>query len=204
VGWFGFELFRCLLSGFWNLREMKMTHAAELFALAVPVNHSDHALGPATARVTIVEYGDFECPSCQQAYHGVGILLKHFGSNVRLAFRHFPLREVHPHAELAAEAAEAAGAQGAFWRFHNQLFDNQLHLKAQNLRQYAEQAEIDLRRFDAEMTDHIYLQRVQEHIEGGVRSGVRATPTFFVNGALCDVSFGLDRLRAAVDRAVRA
>ncbi len=180
-----------------------MALPSELFALAVPVGQSDHALGPATARVKIVEYGDFECPYCQQAYHGVSILLKHFGSDVRFVFRHFPLREVHPHAELAAEAAEAAGAQGAFWRFHNRLFDNHLHLKARNLRQYAEQEEIDLKRFDAEMADHIYLQRVQEHIEGGVRSGVRATPTFFVNGALCDVSFGLDNLRAAVDGALR-
>ena len=181
-----------------------MTRPAELFALAVPVDQTDHALGPVTALVTIVEYGDFECPSCQQAYHGVNILLKHFGNHARFVFRHFPLREVHPNAELAAEAAEAAGAQDAFWRFHNLLFDNQLHLKAQNLRQYAEQSEIDLRRFDAEMADHIYLQRVQEHIGGGVKSGVRATPTFFVNGALCDVSFGLDRLRAAVDAAIRA
>jgi len=183
---------------------MPMSHPAAPFSLSDPVNQNDHILGAASARVTIVEYGDFECPSCQQAYRGVTILLKHFGASARFVFRHFPLREVHRHAELAAEAAEAAAAQGAFWQFHNLLFENQQHLKAKNLRQYAEQADIDVQRFDFEMGDHIYLQRVQEHIAGGVKSGVRATPTFFVNGALCDVSFGIDRLRAAVDSAMHA
>ena len=181
-----------------------MTRHAELFSLAVLVNQSDHVLGPSSAKVTIVEYGDFECPSCLQASHAVNMLLNHFGSGVRLVYRHFPLREVHPHAELAAEAAEAAGAQGAFWRYHELLFNHQAHLTEKNLRQYAAQLEIDQRRFDFDMGDHIYLQRVQEHIEGGARSGVRATPTFFVNGVLCDVSFGLGRLRVAVDAASRA
>ena len=83
--------------------------------LAVPVTQLDHMLGTTTARVTLVEFGDFECPNCGQAYPAVKILRKHFGENMRFVFRHFPLREVHPHAELAAEAAEAAGAQGRFW-----------------------------------------------------------------------------------------
>src|ERR1700681_2387359 len=125
-----------------------MTRNAEPFTLAVPVNHGDHFLGSATAKATVVEYGDFECPSCGQAYHAVKILLKHFGHRVRFVFPHFPQREVHPHAELAAEAAEAAGAQDKFWHLHDLLFENQMHLKAKSLRQYAAKAELDLERYD--------------------------------------------------------
>jgi protein-disulfide isomerase len=176
-----------------------MNQHRESMALAVPVNHSDHVLGPQTAEVILVEYGDFECPNCGQAYPAVKILRRHFGDRVRFAFRHFPLREVHPHAELAAEAAEAAGAQQKFWRLHDLLFENQRHLEPKSLRRFAEQAELDLERYDFEMNDHVYLQRVQEHIASGTRSGVRATPTLFVNGVLCDVSFGFERLRQAIE-----
>ncbi len=166
--------------------------------LAVPVTHGDHILGPETARITLVEYGDFECPNCAQAYPAVKMLRRHFGERVRFVFRHFPLREVHPHAELAAEAAEIAGGQGKFWSMHDLLFENQLHLKAKSLRRYAEEAEVDLKRYDYEMNDHVYLQRVQEHIDGGNRSGVRVTPTFFINGTVHDVSFGLEHLQQAI------
>ena len=176
-----------------------MIEYPELTTLAVPVTHLDHILGPHTAKVTLLEYGDFECPNCGQAYPAVKILRKHFGERVRFVFRHFPLREVHPHAELAAESAEAAGAQGKFWLMHDLLFENQLHLKSKNLRQYAEQATLDLERYDYEMEDHVYLQRVLEHIEGGAQSRVRSTPTFFVNGAICDVSFGLEHLQRAIE-----
>jgi protein-disulfide isomerase len=173
------------------------------FALAVPVDHTDHVIGPASAKVTLVEYGDFECPSCGQAYPAVKMLLKRFGDRVRFVFRHFPLLEVHPHAELAAEAAETAGAQNKFWRMHDLLFEHQLHLKTHSLRQYALQAELDLDRYDYEIKEHVYLQRVHEHIDGGAKSGVRATPTFFVNGAVQDVSFGLERLYEAVEAGLR-
>jgi len=167
--------------------------------LVVPVSHGDHILGLETARITLVEYGDFECPNCGQAYPAVKILRKHFGERMRFVFRHFPLREVHPHAELAAEAAEAAGAQHKFWPMHDLLFENQLHLKAKSLRRYAEEAALDLERYDYEMSDHVYLQRVQEQIDSGTRSGVRATPTFFVNDIVHDVSFGLEHLQQAID-----
>ena len=113
---------------------------------------------------------------------------------MRYAFRHFPLTEVHPHAQLAAEAAEAAAGQHKFWPMHDLLFEQQLHLKPKDLRRYAGELELDPERFDYELNDQVYRQRVNEHIEGGRRSGVRATPTFFVDGALVDVSFGLDRL----------
>jgi len=172
------------------------------FSIAVPFNPTDHVLGPASAKVSIVEYGDFECPSCRQAYPAVKMLLKRFGDRVRFAYRHFPLLEVHPHAELAAEAAEAAGAQHKFWQMHDLLFEHQQHLKASDLRQYALQAELDLDRYDYEMKEHLYLQRVHEHIDGGAKSGVRSTPGFFVNGVVEDVSFGLERLYQAVETAL--
>jgi len=181
-----------------------MNRTTESNTTALRLDESDHTLGPQTAGVTLIEYGDFECPSCGQAYHGVKILLKRFGGNVRFAFRHFPLREVHPHAELAAEAAEAAGAQKKFWAMHDLLFENQLQLKAKSLRQYAQTAELDLARYDFDMGDHVYLQRVQEHIRSGSRSGVRSTPGFFVNGVVCDVSFGLEHLERAIEKALHA
>jgi protein-disulfide isomerase len=166
--------------------------------LAVPVDRTDHCLGPETAKVTVVEYGDFECPSCGQAYPAVKLLLRDFEHLVRFAFRHYPLTEVHPHAELAAEAAEAAGAQHKFWPMYDLLFEHQLHLKQKDLRHYAEQLELDLERYDYELGDQVYRQRVNEHVASGRRSGIRATPTFFVNGVLTDVSFGMDRLFEAV------
>ena len=181
-----------------------MNHPPNPVTLAVPVNHNDHFIGSHSARVTVVEYGDFECPACGQAYHAVKMLLKHFGDDTRFVFRHFPQREVHPHAELAAEAAEAAGAQQKFWQMHDLLFENRLHLKATSLRQYAAKAELDLERYDYEMKDHVYLQRVQEEIASGTRSGIRATPTFFVNGVAQDVSFGFEHLQKAIDSALRA
>src|SRR5262249_17788979 len=106
--------------------------------------------------------------------------------------------EVHPHALVAAEAAEAAGAQHKFWQMHDMLFEHQLHLKEKDLRRYAETLELDLERFDYELRDEGYRQRVNEHIEGGRESGVRATPSFFVNGGIVDVSFGLQHLFEAV------
>jgi protein-disulfide isomerase len=167
------------------------------------LERTDHVRGPAGARVTVVEYGDFECPSCYQAYPAVKVMLEHFGERIRFAFRHFPLVEIHPHAEMAAEAAEAAGAQKKFWTMHDMLFENQRHLKVNNLRQYAQKLELDLERYDWDMKEHAYLQRIQEHIRSGASSGVRATPTFFVNGVVTDVSFGMQSLEQAIERALR-
>jgi protein-disulfide isomerase len=169
------------------------------FELAVPVSAADHMLGASHAPVTIVEYGDFECPNCKQAAPAVKLLLERFAGRLRLVYRHFPLEEVHPHALHAALAAEAAAAQGKFWPMHDLLFENQNHLKLHQLRGYAEKLELDMIRYTAEMDREIYLQRVREHIEGGSRSGVRATPSFFINGSLHDVSYGLQSLRSAVE-----
>jgi protein-disulfide isomerase len=164
------------------------------FQLSIPVNRADHQLGPSSAPVTLVEYGDFECPSCKQAAPAVSLLLKRFSGLIRLVWRNFPLEEVHPHALMAAVAAEAAGGQGRFWPMHDLLLDNQQHLKRPQLRAYAERLELDILRYDADMDDTVYLQRVREDIESGGASGVRATPTFFLNGAIQDVSFGLQTL----------
>jgi len=168
--------------------------SARHFELAVPVNASDHHLGPSHAPVTVVEYGDFECPNCKQAAPAVKLLLQRFTGRVRLVYRHFPLEEVHPHALHAALAAEVAAGQRKFWPMHDLLFENQPHLKLPQLRRYAERLELDMVRYDADMADTVYLQRVREDIEGGRASGARATPTFFVNCVLQDVSGGLQAL----------
>jgi protein-disulfide isomerase len=170
---------------------------------ATHIDTVDHVLGPATAKVGILEYGDFECPSCGQAHAALGIMLKRFGDRVRFAFRHYPLTEVHPHAEHAAEAAEAAGAQGKFWQMYDVLFTHQLHLKDNNLKQYAADLELDMQRYDFEMKDQVYLQRVREHQASGDQAGVRATPTFYVNGEMVDVSFGLQHLEQAIAKALQ-
>jgi protein-disulfide isomerase len=173
------------------------------FELTPPVQTFDHQLGPAHAAVTVVEFGDFECPNCKQAAPAVKLLLERFAERVRFVFRHFPLTEVHPHAMMAAQAAEAAGAQGKFWEMHDLLFENQTHLNAQHLRSYAERVGIDMARYAAEMDDEIYLQRIREHLESAKHSGARATPTFFVNGRILDVSFGLRALNDAVEEALK-
>lgn len=168
-----------------------------------PDEATDHIRGPASAPVTLIEYGDFECPSCSQAHGALNSMLPHFGGQLRFVFRHFPLREVHPHAELAAEAAEAAGAQGKFWPMYALLFTNTLHLKEKHLLDYARQVGLDLPRYQYEMNDHVYLQRVQEHVLSGRHVGVRSTPAFYVNGVFADVSFGMQHLHASIDKALQ-
>ena len=170
--------------------------------LAVPVSGVDHVLGAAHGPATIVEYGDFECPICKQSAPGLKGLLERFPGRIRFVWRHFPLEELHPHALAAAEAAECAAAQGKFWEMHDLLFENQAHLKPKHLHEYAERLELDLSRFAAEMDEHVYLQRVREHIESGRRSHVRSTPGLFLNGTIQDASFGLRGLVAATEAIV--
>lgn len=173
-------------------------------SLLRPDQHTDHICGLRSSPVTLVEYADFECPSCHQAHAALKIMLAHFGDQLCFVYRHFPLREVHLHAELAAEAAEAAGAQGKFWPMHELLFAHQQHLKEKHLLDYAGQIGLDLARYQNEMNDHVYLQRVQEHLEGGRYLGIRSTPAFYVNGVFTDVSFGLQHLHEAIDRVLAA
>lgn len=179
-----------------------MSPTSHPITLAVPVEPADHMQGLEHARVTVVEYGDFECPSCKVAATTPALLLERFPSRIRFVFRHFPLQEAHPHALLAAEASEAAAAQGKFWPMYEALFRNQAHLKAKDLERHAADLGLDMARYTAEMDDHIYLQKVREHAEGARRSHIRATPTFFVNGAVQDISFGMKALHDAVAAAV--
>jgi protein-disulfide isomerase len=174
------------------------------FELAIPVNATDHVTGAPQGTVTVVEYGDFECPNCAQAYPAVKLLLTRFAQQVRFVYRHFPLEDVHAHALTAALAAECAGGQGQFWAMHDLLFANQMHLRPKDLHAHAERLGLDMARFTAEMDDQIYLQRVREQVQGGVDSGVRSTPGFFVNGHIHDVSFGLRSLFDSVESALHS
>lgn len=177
-----------------------MTAQALPGRLLSPDEAIDHIHGPAAAPVTVIEYGDFQCPSCFQAYTSLKVMLPHFDARLRFVFRHFPLREVHAHAELAAEAAEAAAAQGQFWPMYELLFTHQQHLKEKHLLGYASQLGLDIPRFQNELSDHVYLQRVQENLQGGRHLGVRSTPAFYVNKVFTDVSFGLQNLHQAIDK----
>jgi len=172
-------------------------------SLAVPISSTDHLIGSPRAPVAVVEYGDFECPLCHAVEPAVRQLLQTHAANVVFAFRHFPLEAAHPHALLAAQAAEAADAQGQFWPMHNLLLSNPSHLARRHLESYAEILNLDMTRFRAELDDEIYRQRVREHQEGGIRSHLRATPGFFVNGVVQDVSGGMRALIDAVDEALR-
>jgi protein-disulfide isomerase len=171
---------------------------------AVPaLTSSDHCLGSRDARVTIIEYGDFECPNCKQAESMVKRLVERHGNDVCLVFRHFPLAEVHIYALLAAQAVEAAAAQGKFWPMHDLLFEHQALLDQAHLDTFATQIGLDLERFDAAISHATYLETVRQQIDGAVGCGVRATPTFFVNGVMQDVSFGLERLYQRVESLLR-
>jgi protein-disulfide isomerase len=170
--------------------------------LTVPVAEDrDHIQGPADAAVTLVEYGDFECPYCGGAYPIIKDVQARMGDRLRFVFRNFPISTSHPHAEQAAEAAEAAAGQGRFWQMHDLLFENQRRLRDQDLRAYAEQAGLDVQQFDTELAEHVHAARVREDFMTGVRSGVNGTPTFFINGVRHDGSYEVEALLAALERA---
>ena len=171
--------------------------------LVVPVDpERDHLRGPETAPVTLVEYGDFECPYCGRAEPIVRELLSDFG-DLRYVWRHLPLRDVHPHAQFAAEASEAAGAQGAFWPMHDLLLDHQGALTSRDLLGYAGQIGLDTDRFKADMRTHAGAGHVAEDVDSADLSGVSGTPTFFVNGRRHYGAYDAESLSAAV-RGARA
>ena len=172
--------------------------------LTPPVGPGDHVLGDPEAPVTLVEYGDFECPYCGRAYWVVKEVFREVGPEARFVFRHFPLAEMHPHALAAAEAAEAGGAQGKFWPMHATLFQNQDALEPPDLLAYAEALELDVPRFARELVAHTHLDKVQADFDSGVRSGVPGTPTFFVNGVRLDAGWDAPTLLAAIRAAGRA
>jgi len=171
--------------------------------LTVPVTDRDHVQGLASAAVTLVEYGDFECPDCAAVVPMVELLRKQQGERLRFVFRHFPLKDLHPHAESAAEAAEAAGAQNQFWEMHETLLANQDALGSSNLAEYAGQLGIESTWFDEVMAARTFEKRVREDFTSGVRSGVNGTPTFFVNGVRHDGALSLASLTDAVDASAK-
>ena len=170
--------------------------------LKVAVTPEDHAQGPETAPVTLVEYGDYECPHCGRAYPIVKQIQKHFGKRLRMVFRNFPLSEMHPHAEGAAEAAEFAGAQGKFWEMHDLLFENQERLDEALYLALAQELELPAGTLRKALEVGTYRTRVRAEFAGGVRSGVNGTPTFFVNGDRHDGPYEFEDLVLAIDEAL--
>jgi protein-disulfide isomerase len=173
-------------------------------SLRIPVTTADHHEGPADAPVTLVEYGDYECPHCGRAFPIVKALQKTLKGKLRFVFRNFPISQIHPHAEHAAIAAEAAGRQGKFWPMHDRIFLNQAHLDDASLRRLAGDLKLDLEQFDRDVRDPALAARVQADFNGGVRSGVNGTPTFYVNGVRVDTGFSYDELLAALEEALEA
>ena len=151
--------------------------------------------------MTLVQYGDYECPYCGEAYPIIKEVQARMGDRLRFVFRNFPITTSHPHADQAAEAAEAAAAQGKFWEMHDLLYENQRRLRGRDLHAYAERLELDVERFDKELAEHVHAERVHEDFMSGVRSGVNGTPTFYINGVRHDDSYEAETLLEALEQA---
>ena len=162
------------------------------------LDDQDWVRGPAGAPVTLLEYGDFECPFCGRAFWELKRLERSAGDRVRFAFRHFPLSQMHPHAMQAAEAAEAAGAQGKFWEMHDQLFMNQHNLELPALLGYAREIGLDVPAFARDVQEQRYRQEIRRDFMEGVRSGVNGTPTLFINGERWNGPYAADALLAGI------
>jgi protein-disulfide isomerase len=175
-----------------------MTAVFDRPRLTVPLSGRDHILGSPTATRTLLEYGDYECPFCAAAHPVVKQLLRVVGDEITYAYRHFPLTQIHPHAELAAEAAEAAGSQGSFWEMHDFLFETR-RLAPRDILSYASELGLDVERLADELDAHTHQARVREDFLSGVRSGVNGTPTFFVNGIRHNGGWDADSLLRALD-----
>src|SRR5712671_68908 len=175
-----------------------LTNTASKSKLLLPRAKHDHIQGSIDAPIALVEYGDYECPYCGQAYPIVKAIQERLGNRLCFAFRNFPLANSHPHAEHAAEAAEAAGAQGKFWEMHDMLFENQEALEDEDLAQYAALLGLNAPRLMAEVIEGAYAERVRQDFTTGVRAGVNGTPSFFINGERYDGARGLEALLAAL------
>ena len=172
----------------------------ELPRLTLPVGERDHTQGPATAPVTLVEYGDYECPYCRAAVPIVQELQQLLGDRLRFVYRHFPLTNMHPRAQRAAEAAEGAAAQGRFWETHAYLFQHQEALDDEHLVQYAADLGLETERLRRDLAAHTYAERVREDFRSGIASGAEGTPTFYLDGVRYDEPVGLRQLVAAIRR----
>jgi len=169
--------------------------------LAIPVTAKDHTQGPSTAPTTLVEYGDYQCPSCGEAYPLIKKLQHHFGDKLRFVFRNFPL-DMHPNAEHAAETAEFAAAHNKFWEMHDHLFEHQTNLTDASLLKLATQLKLPAADLTAALEKHTYAAHVKYDLEGGIKSGVTGTPMFYINGQLYDDAYDYDTLLAAIEAAL--
>ena len=172
--------------------------------LKQPITAEDHAQGPESAAVTLVEYGDYECPYCGEAYPIVKQIQKQLGKGLRFVFRNFPLSQMHPHAEAAAEVAEFAGSQGKFWEMHDKLYENQARLGETLYSSLGEELGLSTTAMREALKEETFKARVRADFAGGVRSGVNGTPTFFINGHRHDGSFDFETLVAAIQEAKSA
>lgn len=168
--------------------------------LPLTLGARDHIRGASDAAITLVEYGDFECPYSGRAYPIVKAVQKHFGRRLRFVFRNFPLADIHPHAQHAAEVAEAAADQDRFWEMHDALYEHQQALDDRHLIGYAKALGLDEARVQQALRLHDKAARVREDLTGGVRSGVTGTPTFFINGIRHDDAWDLESLIEALER----
>jgi protein-disulfide isomerase len=168
------------------------------------VTADDHVRGPVDAPVTVLEYGDYECPFCRGAARDVHRMLGEYPGMIRFVFRNFPIPQLHPHAEQAAEAAEAAAAQGKFWPMYELLLTPSSNLELGSLLDYAADLDLDLARFRAEVTGRAYAGRIEGDVAEGLRNGVNATPKFYVNGERIDGKVPLEGLVDTVQAALRS
>jgi protein-disulfide isomerase len=175
-----------------------VSRRSERVTLIPPAAPEDHSAGPSDAPITLVEYGDYQCPHCGRAYPIIKELRKRLGKRLRFVFRNFPLTQIHPNAEHAAEAAEAAAAQDQFWPIHDRLFERQFALDDEYLVEYAADLGLDAKRVANELAEGAYRGRVRDDFMSGVRSGVNGTPTFFINGGRHEKAFDLETLLAAL------
>ena len=166
--------------------------------LTLPDSERDHISGSPDGSITLLEYGDYECPFCAEAHAVVKEIQRRLGDNLLFAFRNFPLSNIHPHAEHAAEAAEAAGDQGNYWGMHDLLFENQAALDDEDLATYAAELGLDAKRLLREVTSSVYAARIREDFKAGVRGGVNGTPTFFINGECYDGPLDAENLLSAL------
>ena len=173
--------------------------------LTPPVSERDHTSGPADAPVTLVEYGDYECPHCGHAYPILQAVRRKLGKRLRFVFRNFPINEAHPHAQHAAEAAEAASDQGKFWEMHDAIFENQAALEDAQLLATARRLKLDAELIGQALEAGTYTKRVRDDFRSGVRSGVNGTPTFFINGRRFDGPWADERgFIAVLERAAKS
>lgn len=167
--------------------------------LKVPVSADDHIHGNENASIILVEYGDFECPYCGMAQPIVKRIQKHFGNQIRFVFRNFPLSEIHPHAEMAAEAGEYAASQGQFWEMHDLLYQNQDRLGMPLFLELADALNLPTDDFEIAITNKRFEPKIRKDFLGGVRSGVNGTPTFYINGQRYDGPIEFEELVSAID-----